>query len=271
MKRIADYQTLELLGAGSQGEVWLAVPPARLGLSSDRVAVKLMNGATTDHEFQLVLGELKVYASAPSSHLVALYDAGRWGERLFIAQEYFPIGALAEARQLDARAASRAIADAARGAHALHEVGIVHRHIKSANILLTDADGGAKLGDLGLAHVVSPGQTVTGTATLGSVEFMEPGVVRGERAARASDIWSLGVSWHQALTGQSPYGQLPEGNLLAVLKHVINSSPQLSQDMPPERLEIIRRCLAPDRADRYPTALALAEEIERVEGLVTAR
>lgn len=269
MTRIADYETIQQLGSGSHGHVWLARPSPRLGLEVEHVAIKVLDRACDDDEFTRVVEEVKVYAAADGPNLVPLYDVGRQGERLFMVMEYYPRGSLATAKaSLSPQDIVKAIADAARGAHALHEAGIVHREIKPANIMLTD--GGAKLGDLGLQHVVSPGQTVTGVG-ISSVETMEPGMVRGEKATRASDIWSLGASLHQALTGSSVFGELPDSSLIAVLRHVMISSPQLEeQKLTQEHLRIIRRCLAPDRMERYPTALALAEDLEEVEGLVQA-
>lgn len=268
MSRIADYETIQSLGGGSHGQVWLCRPPSRLGLPAETVALKIFERATDEAEYARVVEEVRVYAAARSEHLVPVYDVGRHGERLYYSMEYFPRGALLNASGLPAGDVVRSVADAARAAHALHEAGIVHREIKPANIMLTNA--GAKLGDLGLQHVVSPGQTVTGVG-ISSVETMEPGIVRGEKAARASDIWSLGATLHQALTGKTVFGELPDSSLIAVLRHVMISSPELAEnEIRPEHLEIIRRCLDPDRMNRYPTAQALAEDLGRAEGLVPA-
>jgi eukaryotic-like serine/threonine-protein kinase len=264
MRSIADYEIVAPLGSGSQGQVWLANPSPRLGIA-DQVAVKIMDRAVGEPEFQRVVKELKAHAAAKSPHLAALYDAGVQGERLYIAMEYFPLGSLAEGT-VDQPEALRAVADAARGAHALHEVGLVHRNIKPANIMRHV--GGAKLVGLGLSHLIAPGQTVTGVG-LGSVEYMEPEVVRGERATRRTDIWSLGVTLHRVLTGRSIYGDLPTGSLVSQLMHISTSPPQIDATLPGDWLAIVNRCLAPDRKERFPTALAVAEEIERVEGLVT--
>lgn len=269
MPRIADYEPVEQLGTGNHGHVWTARPPSRLGLDDEVVTVKVYNRIVDEAEYGRVAEELEVYAATRSPHLVVLYEVGRHGDRLFLSMEHVRRGSLQHGRTaLGAREICKALIDAARGAHDLHEAGIVHREIKPANIMLTET--GAKLGDLGLQHVVSPGQTVTGVG-VSSVETMEPGIVRGEKATRGSDIWSLGASLHQALTGRSVFGELPDSSLIAVLRHVMTTPPQLAEaEIRPEHLGIIQRCIDPDRMNRYPTALALAQDLEQAEGLVSA-
>jgi eukaryotic-like serine/threonine-protein kinase len=271
MSRIADYQVIEALGNGSHGQVHKASPPERLGLGAQMVAVKLFDRATDAAEYERVVAEVKVYAAAARDcpQLAPLYDVGRHGERLFMAMAFYGEGSLAaRARYLSKPQVVRVVADAARGAHALHEAGIAHREIKPANIMLTDGGGGV-LADLGLTHVLSPGQTVTGVG-VGALETMEPGLVRGETSARASDIWSLGASLHWALTGQGVFVDLPEGGgLIPVLRHIMTAAPTIAANGIPEPVrEVLGRCLATDRMERYGTALELAEALDRtVEGV----
>ena len=94
---------------------------------------------------------------------------------------------------------------------------------------------------------------------------MEPDVIWGGKAARASDIWSLGLTLHRAVVGDGVYGVIPEQNVLDAFRHVLHTPPQLSPELG-ELQPIVQRTVAPDRADRYPTALELAEELERVGG-----
>jgi serine/threonine protein kinase len=269
MTRIADYQTTESLGNGSHGQVHKAVPPERLGLGTELVAVKLFDRATDSAEYERVVDEVRVYAAAASDcpQLAPLYDVGRHGQRLYMAMAFYPEGSLAAHAQFLAKElVVKAVADAARAAHALHESGLVHREIKPANVFLSGEEG--VLADLGLAHVVSPGQTVTGVGVT-ALETMEPGLVRGETSARASDIWSLGATLHWSLTGLSVFADMPDSSLIAVLRHIMTAAPTISeQGVPADVLPILQRCLAPDRMERYGTALALAEDLDDIlEGI----
>lgn len=269
MRQIADYQVTSELGGGHGGQVYVCAPAARVPGAPGQVAVKLLDQPIGETELAAVAEELQRYTALGDPHLLDLFDVGRWNHRLYIAGEYCPMGSLqAAAGRLDERTVARAVAAAARGVHALHDAGTAHRNIKPSNILLQPDSG--KLSEPGVLHLVSPGQTVTGAGAAGAIEFMEPGVVRGERASRASDIWSLGASLHEALSGKSVYGMLPSGGLLAMLRHVLSNAASVHTDVGEPWRAVIERCVASDRADRYATAMELADEIDRVEGLVSA-
>src|SRR4029450_1858112 len=261
MDKIADYRLVRSLGGGSHGEFFLAEPPTRLGLDAEYVAVKVMAGQTQDDAFRRGPRCLRRFAQVKSPHLVTLYDAGQEGGRFYYAMEYLPLGSLAApARPLDRAHTLRAVADACRAAHVLHEAGIAHRSIKPANILLTEEGG--KLSDLGLAQVLQPGMTVTGMGPIGSVEYLDPAILAGERAGRSSDLWSIGVTLHRAITGEGVYGELPENEPLVAIRKVLSSDPVLSDRLSDEERALIEACLAPDAADRPATALEVAERID---------
>ena len=207
--------------------------------------------------------ELKLFASVRSPYLVTLYDAGQEGSVFFYALEYFPMGSLGQpAEPVGRGAAIRALSHAARAAHALHEAGVAHRDIRPGTVLL-HPDGG-KLSDLGLAQVLQPGITVTGMAGIGSVEYMDPGMLRGDRPSRASDIWSLGVTLHRALSGEGVYGELPAGDPLLILRKVLTTTPTLSEKLSAADKAIITACLDPDVARRPRTAADVADALDQL-------
>ncbi len=257
---IADYELLQPLGQGANGQFYLARPPDRLGVTQ-QVAVKVVSGPIDDDPFRRVVNELRIFASVHSKYLVTLYDAGQEDGTLYYAMEYYPEGSLAApARQVDGPGILRAVADAARGAHDLHEAGVAHRNIKPGNILLVD--GEARLSDLGLAKFMRPGQTVTRTGAVGDVEFLEPGIIRGERATRASDIWALGATLNRALTGRPVYPGLNQADTLASLRRVLNERPTVDPSIPPGPAAVVAACLAADPAERPATAADLAQRLD---------
>jgi serine/threonine protein kinase len=261
MQGIADYRFVRPLGEGSHGTFYLAVPPPRLGLDAEHVAVKVLAGATNEESVRRTTRELRAFASAQSPYLVTLFDAGQQDGSFFYSMQYFPMGSLAEpARPLKSSEVLIAVAQAAMAAHALHEAGVVHRSIKPENILLQE--DGARLSDLGLAEALAPGATVTGLGPIGSVEYVEPSILLGKRGSRASDIWSLGITLHRALTGVGVYGDLPAKDALFAVRKVLSSTPQLSPTLDPAVAALLTRALAADPNDRHRDALAFAQECE---------
>lgn len=265
MDHIADYQFSQTIGEGSNGAYYLAASPSRLGIAADHVAVKVLEVASGDDAFHRLTRELRTFAKVRSSHLITLYDAGQEAGRCYYAMEYCPQGSLAHpARELDRAARIAAVSDASRAAHDLHQAGIAHRAIKPSNILLTEA--GAKLSDLGLVQTLAPGQTITGLGAVGSVEYLDPAIMRGERASRATDIWALGVTLHRVLTGTSVYGELPERDPLLAVRRVLSSPPTLDPSLSDAEAELIRRCFDKDLSARFTTAAEVADALDALEG-----
>lgn len=267
MKRIADYEFVRELGAGNHGRYFQARTPKRLGVADELCAVKVLGAQASGDAFKRMVNELKLFASAKSPYLARLLDAGHEDGTLYYASAYYPAGSLAEGTGLDSAQTVRAVADAALGAHALHELGVAHRDIKPGNILLTGADEGptAVLSDLGLAQRLSPGATVTGFGPIGTLAYMEPGVARGLPAGRASDIWSLAATLQFVLTGSDPYPRLPSSNLVDALRHLLTTPPNVSV-ADPALARLVRWGLAEDRAERPATAEAYALALREVVG-----
>lgn len=257
---IADYAFTEELGGGNHGTYYLAHPPGRLGVDDAVVAVKVLASNASEADFARIANELRVLHSVRSDFLVRLYDAGNDGGRLFYVMPYYADGSLeSPAMQLAVADRARILADAARGAHDLHEAGIVHRDIKPTNVLV-DA-GRGRLGDLGLARLLTPGKTATGMGPVGSIEYMSPDAVLGKRASRATDLWALGVTLHQVLCGRGIYGDIPDTNVMEAFTYVLKTPPAISPDLPESYRVIVARCLGLE--DPYRTAADLADDLER--------
>lgn len=258
---IADFRFIRFLGAGNHGAFYLAYRPQRLPADTEFVAVKVLSGPNSHDTFGRATRELAAFASVRSPYLVTLYDVGQQGDDLYYSMEYLPAGSLADAiGSLPPGQVLTAVADAARAADALHEAGIAHNDIKPGNVMLHDSQ--AKLSDLGISQLLTPGMTVTGIGSTGSVEFVDPAVIRGEEPGRASDIFALGATLHRALTGTGLYGDLPSGNTMLAMRQVMSQKPVISSHLPADVRTVIAAAIDQDPAARPGTAAELAERIE---------
>jgi eukaryotic-like serine/threonine-protein kinase len=258
---IADYEFVKSLGKGNNGEFFLARTPARLPVDDEFVAVKVLSGQVTEDVFRRATRELAAFAAVPSPFLVTLFDAGQQGEAFYYAMEYLDEGDLeSKLGAVPTERAVRAVASAARAAHALHEAGIVHRDIKPANILL----GGdkAKLTDLGLSQLLTPGVTITGMGSTTSIEYVDPLLIQGAPASRATDVFSIGASLHRVYAGHGLYGELPTNDPMLALRKVFAGQPVVAASVPPAAATVISAAIDPDLAARPETAAALADQID---------
>ena len=230
------------------------------------MVLKVVAGQLSEQGFERAVRELRAFAQARSPHLVPILDAGQQGSTLFYAMPHHPLGSLAlPARPLTRTEVLRAVACAARAAHALHELGIAHRDIKPENVLLTE--DGARLADLGLAQALQPGLTVTGLGPVESVEYVDPAVLLGARASRHSDVYGLGATLHRALAGEGLFGPLPADQPLLAVRAVLSKEPRVSAALTPGDAQLVRDCTAP-AAERLPTAAAVAERLDALQSPV---
>ena len=258
---IADYRFVRTLGAGNHGVFYLAHRPERLHIDAEFVAVKVLSGSNSQDTFRRATRELAAFAAVRSPFLVTLYDAGQQGDDLYYSMEYLPEGSLADATgSLPPAQVLISVADAARAADALHEAGIAHNDIKPGNIMLRD--GRAKLSDLGLSNLLTPGLTITGIGSTGSVEYLDPAIIRGEAPGRATDIFALGATLHRALTGTGLYGDLPTNNTMLAMRRVLSHDPQISPNLPTGIRALIASSIDQDPAARPATAGEFAARID---------
>ena len=259
---VADYVVLRQLGEGNHGRYYLARPPARLELAEEFVALKVFGDRVGELAYERGVRELRAFAAVRSPYLVTVYDAVL-EDTFAYAMQYFPLGSLsAPARPLARAEVHRALENAARAAHALHEAGMAHSDIKPANVLLTEGqDGiGGRLSDLGLARFLAPGATLTSMGRASSVEYVDPDVIGGARPSRRTEIWALGATVHRALAGTGLYGELPDAQPLLAIRKVLGAQPQVDSTLRPDEAELVRLCLAPDDG-RLPTAEAVADRL----------
>jgi serine/threonine-protein kinase len=151
---------------------------------------------------------------------------------------------------------------------------MVHRDIKPANIML-DVHGQGILMDFGIVKILGGDSHTSTGAVVGTARYMSPEIIRGEVADNRSDIYSLGVTLYEMLSGRPPF--VADSAMTLMMMHLNDPIPNVREfrdDVPPELVDVLEKSMAKDRADRYQTAAAMAADLRRalasIGGLTTS-
>ncbi len=260
------YEFLRRLGSGGMGDVYLARehPTERL------VAMKLLRAPGNPMAAERFVSEVRALGRLRHPHIVQVLATDFLRQQPFFTMEYYSGGTVAERLRRSGpfapREAARIIAVAARAVHAAHAAHILHRDIKPSNILLDEA-GQPHLSDFGLAKLLDRDDGLTTVSgPLGTPSYMPP-----EQHCKmygpigpAADIYGLGATLYHMVTGQPPHGTGTVAEIVQRIERGVLPRPRsLRPDLPLTLEAIILKCLARRPADRYPTAAALAEDLER--------
>ncbi len=276
---VSHYRIQKKLGAGGMGEVYLA-EDMRLGR---QVALKFLPASYQyDSERRTrFLKEARAASALRSPNIAAIYDIGEHDGAMFIAMEYVEGEVLSQ--RIDRRTLPTSdvidiamqIADALDEAHTL---GIIHRDVKSSNLIVTER-GLVKVLDFGLAKMIQVGnsldsddptvslgeQTAVGIV-LGTVSYMSPEQALGHDLDQRSDIFSHGVVIYEMLTGRLPF----EGaSATEIIDGIVHKEPsaiaRFNYDVPPELERIVRKCMEKDRERRYYSCRELSIDLRNLQ------
>jgi serine/threonine protein kinase len=286
--RLGPYRLEERLGAGSSGSVWRAFDEHLQAWT----ALKVFRPRQDDDALEAVLREARAASGILSDHVVRIKSAGRFPDgphflEMLLCAEYRPGPAgeqlvvarsLAESPPLSAVEAARMVADAARGVEDAHRIGVIHRDVKPANILVLPVSRRALVTDFGLAApglhappsaVGSPTATVTveveGGRIVGTPAFMAPEQAAGAAPGRTTDVYSLGATLYALLANRPPYlptGRHPVPALDVIAGVRAGPPPPLPTGVPRRLRAIVDKAMARNPVARYPTALALAVDLD---------
>lgn len=237
------------------------------------VAIKILRAQySSDREFvERFRREAQAAGGLSHPNIVNIFDVGQDGETHYIVMEYIAGHNLKELINKEAplplNQAIRITLQISEALRHAHEHNIVHRDIKPHNILMTN-EGMVKVTDFGIARAITAsGYTQTGVI-MGSVQYFSPEQAKGNPVGPQSDLYSLGCVLYEMLTGEVPFqGESP---IAIALKHLQEEPPlfdRIAAGHPKKVLAVLKRTLAKDLDQRYPSALVLSKELQEILGL----
>ena len=258
------YALGAMVGAGGMGQVYRA----RDRVLERTVAVKVLSAASTD-DLELVARfgrEARAAAALNHPNIVAVFDSGADGDLHYLIMEYVEGQSLAGLLRREGRLDPRRVAEVGRqvcqALVAAHAAGLVHRDITPGNVLV-DPAGLVKVADFGIAKLAAAA-TMTGDEVLGTAAYLAPEQAQGRPVDGRSDLYSLGCVLYALLTGAPPFaGDSP---VVVAARHVTEQPIPPSHHNPrvgPALEAVVLTALAKEPADRYQSAAAMAQDLER--------
>ena len=264
---VSGYKIIREIGSGGMGVVYLA---EQIGL--DRlVALKmaLSNGRNDPEQLSRFQREAEACACLHHPNIVEIYDIGESDGAPYFSLELVEGADLSNqinGKPMATRQAAKTIETIARAMQYAHEKGVIHRDLKPSNILLTP-EGVPKVADFGLAKLLEKDSAQTRSGTiLGSPCYMSPEQASGggRDVGPSGDIYSLGAILYETLTGSPPFHA---NTPIETLRQLLTEDPvrptRLNPRVPIDLETICMKCLEKSPSQRYASALALAEDIER--------
>ncbi len=269
--QVGEYDILGEVGRGGMGVVYRA----RHCRLHRVVALKMLIGGSFagSEERARFQAEAEAVARLKHSNIVQIYEVGEFSENSGVSRPYFTLefveggnlAAFGAGRPQPPRQAAAWLEILARAVHYAHGQGIVHRDLKPSNVLLT-ADGQPKICDFGVAKFVTSAALKTQSGMLiGTAEYMAPEQAEGNApVGPAADIYALGAILYALLTGRPPFQGLSPLHTLEQVRREEPVTPGRLQPRIPRDLETIcLRCLEKSPAQRYASAMELAEDLRR--------
>jgi eukaryotic-like serine/threonine-protein kinase len=271
------YRIEELLGQGGMSAVYKASDPNLKRV----VAVKLIHAHLAGDPQFLTRFEEEAASVARLRHpnIIQVYDFAHDDDTYYMVLEFVPGETLNDrlkrlnsaGRQLPLAEALQAMAQVCDAVDYAHKRGLVHRDIKPANIML-DVSGQAILMDFGIVKIVGGDKHTATGAVLGTALYMSPEQIRGESAEARSDIYSLGVTLFEMLSGRPPFQA--DSVMTILMMHLTDPVPNLNDlraDVPIEVKAIIEKAMSKDLQARFQSAEELAQALRTALGHLETR
>lgn len=258
------YELLELIGVGGMADIYRA-----MDTQEDRVvAVKILKTefAGSEEFLRRFRNESKAIALLSHPNIVKIYDVGFTDKVQFIVMEYVDGITLADYIEqqgvLKWRDAVHFTVQVLRALQHAHDRGIVHRDVKSSNIMLL-RDGTIKVMDFGIARFNRENNKTMSEKTIGSVHYISPEQARGDITDERSDIYSVGVALYEMLTGKKPFdGDTPVAIALKHMQSVPKKPSEINETIPEGLEQIVLKAMQKEPSARYQTAGEMINELE---------
>lgn len=274
---ISHYDILEKLGEGGMGVVY----KARDTKLARFVALKFLPSHVASSPDEISRFELEAKAISTLNHpnIATIYEIDEVGGKKFLALEYIAGGTLkSKIKQLKSEDKEFTVSDVigygiqiAEGLNDAHRHQIIHRDIKSDNVLLTE-EGNIKITDFGLAKLRGTAHVTRTGSAIGTLAYMAPEQLRGEKIDHRTDLFSLGVVLYEMATSRLPFRGEHEA---ALTYSIANEDPapakSLQQDLPSGLDRLIAKCLQKDRTLRYQNAKEIVDDLRKIQEEMTGR
>ena len=275
-ERLGPYEILSPLGAGGMGVVYLA----RDSHLQRTVALKVLSERRELSAPDLLLQEARTVSALNHPNICTVHEVREESGQVFIVMEYVdgrPLHEQIPINGLPADSLLRYAVQIADGLAHAHDRGVLHRDLKSANVMITK-EGRTKIVDFGLASRFAQASYEEATrsnsplpgdsALAGTLVYIAPELIHGDQPSPLSDLWSAGVLLYEMATGHLPFtGRTMFEVTAAILRE---PPPPLPTHVPPSLRTIIARCLTKEPAQRYQTARELRAALEAVQSDVSA-
>ncbi len=261
-KRLQHYVLIEQVGQGGQAAVWSAEDE----LLKRTVAIKTINireempaMGSLEEQAQRFVTEARTIADLEHPYILPVYTYGQEGDWLYIVMRYMAGGTLRKMigrEGMSVEEAVRLLSPLADALDQAHQKQIVHRDIKSVNVLL-DAQRRPYLADFGLSVTVGDSSSQSGSGTLA---YMSPEQLRGDLADHRSDLYAFGILVYETLTGDTPRWNDNHWNMAQVMHSA--PLPNVDEKLSPPVYDILRRATHREPAERFASATAIVESIK---------
>jgi predicted Ser/Thr protein kinase len=270
---ISDLEK-DLLGGGEMGHVYRGTDTQ----TGQAVAIKVLKPEILASQPDIVarfIREGESLRQLNHPNIVQMVDAIEENGQHYIIMEYVAGGSLRDlleaGKPLSVTRILEITLELADALSRAHHLGIIHRNLKPANVLLAE-DGTPRLTDFGHAHLAASTRLTRTGELMGSVGYLSPEACNGEALDNRADLWALGVLLYEMLTGELPFmGETLIAAITAILTQPVPDLASLRPDAPDALVELVCRMLEKDRQRRIPSARLVGAELEAILGVVSSQ